>query len=467
MLGLTLLSGAVLCGPSALADATSTLSITVPTACSLSSTVDTEHTASINPGTYTSGIGQTTFKAICNDGEGFAVYAIGYSDDTYGNTTLIGANTEETIATGTATSGDTSNWAMQLTASGSVYVPAITNGFDSYHAVPSAYTKVASYNSTTDTTSGSSFTATYAAYISGTQPADTYTGQVKYVLVHPSSADAPETPPEVAERCPTRIPGGVYYMQEITSANKSTIMDQMTTDTFYSIADNRDKQAYCVAKLQDGNLWMTSNLNLGAVALTNTTQTTGLTSANTHLPSDGSKDIAAETFSTWIKTAETYTPSYSDPELIPSAGKSNYNNKIGTLYNYAAATAGTFTLEPGGDNYDSSEEQKIAEYDLCPAGWRLPTGFPGEYTDLLVAYSGLSELPIDSTTTPTGREVSEILQRNLGFSIAGEYGNYWASTWGNESYDRQNLFFDDSTIYSPSSTNGERFNTYSVRCIAQ
>ena len=59
--------------------------------------------------------------------------------------------------------------------------------------VPNEYTKVAHKNSGTDmtaTTGGVKLTTTYAAYISKTQPADTYSGQVIYTLVHPSSAVA-------------------------------------------------------------------------------------------------------------------------------------------------------------------------------------------------------------------------------------------------------------------------------------
>ncbi|MBQ6414464.1 hypothetical protein IJI28_02495, partial [Candidatus Saccharibacteria bacterium] len=56
------------------------------------------------------------------------------------------------------------------------------------------YTKVAHKNSNTDmaeSTGGVKLTTTYAAYISKTQPADTYSGQVIYTLVHPANADAP------------------------------------------------------------------------------------------------------------------------------------------------------------------------------------------------------------------------------------------------------------------------------------
>ena len=53
-------------------------------------------------------------------------------------------------------------------------------------------TKVAHRDSGTDTgtsATGSELTSTYAAYMNQTQPAGTYTGQVKYTLVHPSNEE--------------------------------------------------------------------------------------------------------------------------------------------------------------------------------------------------------------------------------------------------------------------------------------
>ena len=65
------------------------VTVTVPTACSITSTINTAHTATVEVGTYEDEIGETTFKVLCNDANGFAVYAIGYGDDTYGNTTMV------------------------------------------------------------------------------------------------------------------------------------------------------------------------------------------------------------------------------------------------------------------------------------------------------------------------------------------------------------------------------------------
>lgn len=86
------------------------------------------------------------------------------------------------IASGTATSGATSNWAMKVTGNG----VTIQNGFDAatFKAVPVAATEVA----TGSGTKTNAFTMTYQVYVSPTQAAGEYTGKVLYTLTNPYSA---------------------------------------------------------------------------------------------------------------------------------------------------------------------------------------------------------------------------------------------------------------------------------------
>ena len=194
------------------------INITVPVSCTISGTGMNTHNANINNGIYTPDIGTTTLHAFCNDSEGFAIYAAGYTGNEVGGTNsnkLVGTNASNnaTIETGLATTAgnpDISNWAMKLaitqdsgdTSGTNAFTidsaPNVLNGadasFSSYHTVPNEYTKVAHKDSNTDMTAntgGVKLTTTYAAYISKTQPADTYSGQVIYTLVHPASAATP------------------------------------------------------------------------------------------------------------------------------------------------------------------------------------------------------------------------------------------------------------------------------------
>ena len=203
---ITLLSGSIAASVHVNADGETAVvdevTVIIPAACSLSGTITSgeEHTETITPGNYVDDIGTTDLKAICNDFNGFSIYAVGYSNDTESTTSMIGASSGAVIATGTAEEGNTSQWAMKLTAitdSSITYNPSnlsIVGGFNVYSSVPSSLTKVVEYkdsnssnSSTTDQTKGAHIETTYAAYIAATQAADTYTGKVRYLLVHPAN----------------------------------------------------------------------------------------------------------------------------------------------------------------------------------------------------------------------------------------------------------------------------------------
>ncbi len=204
------LGGAVFDGvPSVVATGsggTDSLNVTINVACTMSGSGGNTYNVSVNPSQTASDIGPTNIKTLCNDGNGYALYAIGYSGDSYtgNNTKLIG--TSNNIDTGTSSSaGDNSYWAMKLSPVTGTFAPTIMNSFDSYHAVPSDFTMVAKYTAATDAgenAEGSTAQAYYEVKASGSQVADTYTGKVKYVLVHPNDAVAPIKPlPDSA--CPT------------------------------------------------------------------------------------------------------------------------------------------------------------------------------------------------------------------------------------------------------------------------
>ena len=82
-MGMLLVSGVVRADDSVSVQA----SITVPIACTMTGTGMDSHTATLSPGTYSgasgseyeNGIGKTTMTAICNDDNGFSIYAIGYT----------------------------------------------------------------------------------------------------------------------------------------------------------------------------------------------------------------------------------------------------------------------------------------------------------------------------------------------------------------------------------------------------
>ncbi len=449
-------SSFIICGTSTVnaTDRTSSMdevAVTVPVSCSLTGTVDASHTATIENGIYQNDIGETTFKVLCNDANGFAVYAVGYSDDTYGNTFMKPSNLAATnnINTGLATSGNTSAWAMKLTSIAGDFAPTIhsteenstTYSFTDYHTIPSVYTKVASLDSSTDAISGSSFKSTYAAYISNTQAADTYTGKVKYTVVHPADTATP-----------TKMIDDLTYMQDFASLSDSDISSvfaSMENGTIYSLIDNRDNRTYPIAKMKDGNIWMAENLDLGRTELS-----TDLTSENTNL----AITVTAATFNSWKKTEGTAT--YDDGEFITIDGTDAISGTLyGTLYNFFAASAGTISGEENADD---------AMHDICPAGWRLPSGGPyGEYKALYEHYGSYELMRASISNNGAAFALSGAFFDTDAPEDLADYGYYWSSTLNNE-YSMYGLRISNrtsavSSLYSDT----DRYYGHSIRCVLE
>ena len=224
LVSFTILSSAVLLSTrnSVAVSAEATAAVIVTDACSIKTTIDEPHDATIANGNYSgaSGVGLTTLKIYCNDNAGFAIYAIGYTNDEYGNTVMhwnrasSASDTTNAINTGVYIAGTTINstWSMKLASVAGTYAATIADGtngtenFTTWHTVPEEYTKVAFKNTGTDAEvngsgTGSSITLTYDYFISQSQSPGVYTGQVKYTLVHPNTHAKPATPLE-DDDCP-------------------------------------------------------------------------------------------------------------------------------------------------------------------------------------------------------------------------------------------------------------------------
>ena len=315
------------------------VAITIPVACTLVSSGNNSHSAAIVNGTYETDIGTTNLKVTCNDNQGFSIYAAGYTGNEIGatnSTKLVGtsASNNATIDTGTATGpvggNDNSNWAMKLNTTTSptpTYPITLDNNYNSYSIVPTSYTKVAHRDSGTDigtSAVGSTLTTTYAAYISKLQYPDTYTGQVKYTLVHPSS-EVPLSPqPAVA--------GYIVYHANASDAT-GTMGNQSASDgnDVELYASNFSRQGYGFAGWSDAYDYATNpnanfygpnqtitvptgttanGLSLYAVWIKSagSLQSNAITACNglTEDPNDGTADLSSVTALTDERDNQTY-----------------------------------------------------------------------------------------------------------------------------------------------------------------
>ncbi|MDO4747293.1 MAG: hypothetical protein Q4A70_03070 [Candidatus Saccharibacteria bacterium] len=401
-LGVTILGGIIFASTNSYADVTSQVTISVPVACTMSGTGMNTHNAEIQNGTSNSAIGETTIKAFCNDAGGFAVYAIGYTDNEEGNNVLTNSTLGSTydIVTGTATSGNTSNWAMKLSTVSSptpTYPITIQNSYDSFQQVPDDYTLVAKRTTGTDTgqsAEGSTLKTTYQAFVSKTQPAGTYTGQVKYVLVHPNDAPKPQRPTSLDT---------ASYLQDVNYCS-----EDLTTEHIYTLRDSRDNQDYKVAKLADGKCWMLENLNItGGTALSSDDTdftsdyvlptTDGWTVTNNKLVLPASSISSFTSTGTDRNKAAVYNSGNKE-----NCGKDGYDVSCYSYYSWGAATLGS--------GRTIATTNTDAPYSICPKGWRLPTSGSsandgwkrGDFYALATAYGANLENSSQDNSSTTG-----------------------------------------------------------------
>ena len=455
----TVLTGVVLSSPITKADSqkteTSNVSVTVNSACTLyggpngtETSGSSIYSATIDPGTSAE-INGSKLTTICNDPNGYSLYAIGYSNDAYvtpTNTQMIGAYGN--INTGTNTIGDNSSWSMKLAAASGVTPPTILNNFDNYHVVPATYTQIAKYTSSTSsgTAAGAAVQAKYQVYISSGQLAGTYTGKVKYTMVHPNNAATPST----------KTIADATYMQEVGSCPST-----LTTGMVYQLTDSRDNQKYLVARLKDGNCWMLQNLKLGR-----STSTLTLTPTNSDVGSNYVLDNKLPSPGKFHSYTIDGVPNQNNSTEYYCTGDGTASDWESCYYNWYTATAGT------GTTYIATQGQNVNN-SICPAGWTLPT--QPEFQQLYNQYPSAAQMEVANPTTtkentPTMGQITD----TPGFLFSGAYGIIGAYDlgvcgiyWSRTSYSAQRTYrlFTEASNVNPVSSYGKSYG-FAVRCLA-
>ena len=478
LFGMTLASGMIFLSGRTFADDTvvTDVSIGVPMACTMTGSVDTAHTAEIESGVYRTGIGTTTFRVICNDHSGFSVYAIGFGDDTLGNNRLIARiggelSPSNDIVTGTASSGNTSNWAMMLTPVAGTYAPTILSdndgSFSSYHAVPSSYQKVATFASGTDSTNGSAFTSTYATYTTSFQPAGTYSGKVKYTMVHPHNGEAPLQPQQPTVGC-------INYFANASTA-EGTMGCQSATDgnTVRLFASNFSREGYGFAGWSDAFDYATNpNANFYGpnedITVPNGTTANGLALYAVWVKSEGNFQDSAKTASVCNSLTAASTSGArtldSVSALTDARDGQTYaiaklaDNKCWMIENLRLAdthTEGntvvpttlttTNTNNPLNDNdpinpivtlkHNYSDTQTFT--NLSPTSsvaYNESTALEGWCTTNSAACDDQSRLRTDNTASRVSYQATDTMSASANLYSYGNYYNWYSATAGNGTY---------------------------------
>ena len=292
------------------------------------------------------------------------------------------------------------------------------------------------------------------------------------------------------------------YMQDMTPGGCAISNEGDTKQ----LIDKRDNKTYWVAKLADGNCWMTQNLDLDLS--TDTPLTSELSDvSSTWTPTSSTYDSYRDgaNGSDYNMVAQSWSPGGRDQLFawsnITSTSSCNYESSsscsnwtnvtnltpmtspredgviidgstydahylAGNYYSWEAATAGTGSSATSGGSK--------ATDSICPAGWRLPQSGSSSSSSSLYPYSFYALVTgaygITSSNNPTGISKAPLYFVRAGYvyggsnlSYAGYNGYYWSSV-ASSSSDAYRLYFYSGAV-GPSSY-GYRYGGLSVRCVA-
>lgn len=274
------------------------------------------------------------------------------------------------------------------------------------------------------------------------------------------------------------VDGHNYYaMQDMTPAicDRSDELEDQT-----QVVDVRDQKIYWVAKLRDGNCWMTQNLDFDITENNVVPET-----SNVEVAWNSSSAYPPQVTSTEIFTSSGDNDAYSyDPgdyyieggmgsnnvkpaECETGNGGVNCHYHLGNFYQWSAATAGAANTDL---NHDIAQS-------VCPKGWRMPA-IDDNYGDKNLSFSkltnaygvtnhadGISDTNLRASPlyfVRTGRVIVD--ENNVGVAEKiGDNGYYWSTLADESSYARVMAFWGS---YVGPRHNLKRSYGQSVRCVA-
>ncbi|MBQ1373739.1 hypothetical protein IIY66_02975, partial [Candidatus Saccharibacteria bacterium] len=261
------------------------------------------------------------------------------------------------------------------------------------------------------------------------------------------------------------------YLQDFASlsdADKQAMIAATPTEVTYILKDKRDDQDYTVAKLRDGKIWMTKNLNLAGGSV--------ITSELSDVPDDYTLPVANNFQSgnklpnsdTWGFNNDTKAFVYNSPK---ATGADCSPPGCYSYYSWTAATVGS--------GLNISTDGTDAPYSICPKGWKLPNSRATSSSDwqsadfyqLAIAY-GMDSSDTSQSTTNFYSQAGPGTVPN--FMLAGYYygssftsgnmGQYWASS-SRYAANARGLFFSSAFVNS-ARVDDRRYGD-SIRCLAK
>ena len=349
----------------------------------------------------------------------------------------------------------------------------------------------------TDSNASSNLDFKIAAKAASTQASGTYTGIINFTAV---SNVAPMSLLDSFMASGAEQLNGYFKMQDMTHSICENVDIE---ESELQLIDVRDNKIYWVAKLKDGNCWMTQNLDLDIVA-----GSTNLTSNNTDLSTNENVYTTSNTIYVLKDTEDAYGYTYENsvatwiPErstIDPDGLSTTWQNNNGAPYSYNPGPIYYYTSNSTANDIKYSSLQNClkdhpndcshysagnyynwtsaiaannmgtilftsgnADNSICPKGWGLPSTLGISFENLINSYEitssnvlNLRSLPIYLTRSG---DVGSSSVNNPGIN-----GSYWTKTAFDGS--RSNYFhFQKNSLDTSGSL---RYRGNSIRCIAK
>ena len=426
----------------------------------------------------------TTLQAATNSADGYSIYI--YAADGQPVLRSSSATNSAVInplpSAATPTDFPANTWGYHLSpATGTTSDPDTAT----YHPVSSAADTVA--YSTSAPSRDDQYILTFGAKVNTDLPADSYQNRAVISLVA-----NPITVANLSE---------LTYLQDMSPA----VCDASATGDTAQLIDSRDGKAYWIAKLQDGNCWMTQNLDFDL----DPAQT--LTPADSDVSRPWTPTIATSD-SVFANTDSLGTYSY-DPGLYLKSTPTDHNqycNKVtsladpacgtagfvevadrtpaasasatadlltdqtydahylvGNYYQWNAATAGTGAAASTATSTTGHAE---ATDSICPRGWQLPIADPNESDIDLSFYHLLDQYGLAANTNHGAIASSPLYLQYAGYLYqgviyqAGYSGHYWSSSTSTDGPVNLSLYFSESVNPTDYALYADGFP---VRCLAR
>ena len=316
-----------------------------------------------------------------------------------------------------------------------------------------------------------SYVTTYGNWWTTVASGDTYRRRLYYVNKGLTTSDAPRYYGYYL-RCvlgkQTSL-ANATYMQDVTNV----MVDNISIGSVKTLLDKRDDKEYSVAKLADGKLWMTDNIDIAGGTI--------LTPTNTDFTQDylngytGDDSGLIKNGTTGLKLPASSSDGFNeyDTSFVYNTGRTNCRNR--ECYSYYSWDAATL-----GSGRSITTNNINVPYSLCPKGWKLPNTRSGTDSSsnvraLMVSLGGSSNLSKYTTTTsPLGETLSNTLRGAPYYFLLsgdqysgesennGEYGYYWTSTAGTTHAKAYVLELGESSV---ASTDYYRKFGFAVRCL--